>query len=184
MAKECCDWEPENLKDLPCDWQPRVTPAAGDNRSALFKFGRTFSWQGVTKEAFTKEGSDLTEIVRHVIIGNRGESCRFALRYFEVAPGVRTQLESHLHEHVVICIRGRGKAIVGQETHLLAPLDTLYVTGNDQHQLVNEGTEPFGFFCIVSAERDQSMPILDDELQWLQGSAPGAQTDWAGEPNR
>ncbi len=184
MAKNSCDWEPESLKDLPCDWQPRLAPVSGDNQSALYKFTRTFGWQGVDKESFRKEGSDIVDVVRHVIIGNRGESCRFALRYFELAPGVETTREEHPHEHVLICVRGRGKAVIGEVIHPLAPLDTLYITGNDPHRLVNEGPDPFGFFCIVNAERTGSAPVLDEELQWLQESAPGATVNWTGEPNR
>lgn len=184
MAKNSCDWEPENLKELPCDWQPHVERVEGNNRSALYKFSRTFSWQGVQKETLKKEGSDFTDVVRHVIIGNRGESCRFALRYFELAPGVRSSLEKHVHEHTLICIRGRGKAVVGQEIHLLAPLDTLYITADDAHQLSNEGNEPFGFFCIVNAEEENALPILDDELQWLQEAAQGVAGGSAGAPHR
>ena len=184
MSKNICDWEPESLKDLPCDWQPHIKPVTGDNRSALYKFGRSFCWQGVQKEVFKKEGSDITDIVRHVIVGNRGESCQFTLRYFEVAPGVRTSLEAHLHEHVLICVRGRGKAVIGQESHLLTPLDTLYITGNDPHLLSNEGAEPFGFFCIVNAERGETAPALNDELQWLQETAQGTSVNWAGEDRR
>jgi quercetin dioxygenase-like cupin family protein len=139
----------------------------------------------VVKESVQKEGSDFADVVRHVIVGNRGESCRFALRYFELAPGVRTTPEQHLDEHVVICVRGRGKAVVGAQTHLIAPLDTLFITGNDPHQLVNEGAEPFGFFCVVGTEREESAALLlDDELQWLQESAPGVAGNRAGEPDR
>ena len=31
MSKNICDWEPESLKDLPCDWQPHIKPVTGDN---------------------------------------------------------------------------------------------------------------------------------------------------------
>ncbi|HEY6838287.1 MAG TPA: cupin domain-containing protein [Geobacteraceae bacterium] len=184
MAKNSCDWEPENLKDSPCNWQPHVERFTGDNRSTLYKFSRTFSWQGVQREMFTKEGTDLADVVRHVIIGNKGEHCRFSLRYFELAPGVTTSSENHLHEHTIICIRGRGKALVGQETHALAPLDTLFISGGDPHQLCNEGSETFGFFCIVNTDEDHAVPILDDELQWLQEAAQGAAPGNAGDYNR
>jgi ribulose-bisphosphate carboxylase large chain len=40
--------------------------------------------------------------------GKRGESQRFHVRYFEIAPGGYSTLEKHEHEHVVIPIRGRG----------------------------------------------------------------------------
>ncbi len=40
---------------------------------------------------------------------------------------------------------------------LLKPFDIAHVSPLDVHQLKNESSEPFGFFCIVDHERDRPM---------------------------
>ena len=47
----------------------------------------------------------------------------FEVRYFEVAPGGFSSLEKHAHEHAVVCVRGLGQALVGDEVHELRPFD-------------------------------------------------------------
>ena len=37
--------------------------------------------------------------------------------------------------------------------------DTVYVAPDEVHQLRNHGGEPFGFFCLVDAERDAPVPL-------------------------
>ena len=69
--------------------------------------------------------------------------------------GGYSSLEKHAHTHAVICVRGRGILSVGDELLQLNPLDVAYVPPLHVHQLRNESTEPFGFFCIVDHERDR-----------------------------
>lgn len=52
--------------------------------------------------------STVPDILRTELVGKNGESCQFHVRYFEVGPGGYSTLEKHVHEHVVIPIRGRG----------------------------------------------------------------------------
>jgi quercetin dioxygenase-like cupin family protein len=99
-----------------------------------------------------------------VIIGSRGEATRFHLRYFEIASEGRTSCERHEHAHVVIGVRGAGTVRVGRRTMKLFPLDVCYIGPWEVHQLVNRDPEPFGFFCIVDAERDPAVPVLKHPL--------------------
>lgn len=94
-------------------------------------------------------------VARHELIGMHGEKTNFHLRYFEVAPSGFTSLERHRHTHTVIAVRGRGLLIQGDERRPLAPLDIAYIPPMAVHQLRNETAEPFGFFCIVDAQRDR-----------------------------
>ena len=50
----------------------------------------------------------VSDILRTELVGKNGESCKFHVRYFEVAPGGYSTLEKHVHEHVVIPLRGKG----------------------------------------------------------------------------
>lgn len=124
------------------------------NRNRLYK-QKGFTWQGIKTEKYKPKGGDWADIVRRVIVGNRGESARFHLRYFEISPGGYSSFEKHRHEHVVICVRGKGKVLTGKRKNTLDFLDTLYISPETPHQLSNPFDEPFGFFCIVNAKRDK-----------------------------
>ena len=56
-------------------------------------------------------------------------------------------------------LRGRGEVALGGEVHALSFGDTVYVAPHEVHQFRNvSGDEPFGFLCIVDAERDR--PVI------------------------
>ena len=109
---------------------------------ALYKVSRELPFQGVT---------------RFELIGKSGEKSGSDLRYFQIEPGGYTSLEKHLHTHTIICACGHGALTAGEQTILLKPLDVVYVPPLEVHQLRNESSEPFGFFCIVDHERDRPM---------------------------
>jgi len=52
---------------------------------------------------------------------------------------------------------------VGTTAHELQPFDTVYVAPWTPHQFLAVGTEPFGFFCIVDAERDRPQLVSSEE---------------------
>ncbi len=138
--------------------------------SRLLKF-RDYTWSGVEKEPY-KKGAEgcFCGIARNTIIGNKGEGVRFHLRYFEIPPGQGSSLEKHAHEHAVICVRGRGQALAGGAMHELGSLDVLYIAPNAPHQLINPYNEPFGFFCVVDAERDRPKKLDKDDMARLDAS--------------
>ncbi|PIV41323.1 MAG: cupin domain-containing protein, partial [Nitrospirae bacterium CG02_land_8_20_14_3_00_44_33] len=106
-------------------------------------------------EKYKQSNGDWADIVRQTLIGNKRETCKFHLRYFEIAAGGCSSFERHKHEHVVICVRGKGKAIADKKSHILNFLDTLYISPDTPHQLRNPFKSPFGFLCIVNAKRDK-----------------------------
>ena len=131
------------------------------NHSKVIRRSADFTWEGVPLEAY-KESSDTWQgISRRELIGKRGESPRFHVRYFEIAPGGYSTLEKHEHEHVVIPLRGQGEVQLGLEVHQLGPGDVVYVCPLDPHQFrcSPEASEPFGFLCMVNAERDPPQPL-------------------------
>jgi len=141
-----------------CDWKKK--PAQKDNtsldkKSRLYRCTGNFAWKGIKAEQYKPAGKDWAEIVRQTLIGNRGETTKFHLRYFEIAPGGFSSLEMHKHEHVVIGIRWTGICVVGKKKHQINFLDTLYIKPGEPHQLRNVSDEPFGFLCIVNAKRDK-----------------------------
>jgi ribulose-bisphosphate carboxylase large chain len=125
------------------------------NKSRFYRCKNGFSWTGIKTEKYKPKGGDWADIIRRVIIGSHGESARFHLRYFEIKPGGYSSLEKHKHEHVVICVRGKGEVLVNKKIHTMDFLDTLYISPDVPHQLRNTYKKPFGFFCIVNAKRDK-----------------------------
>ncbi len=125
------------------------------NRSRLYRHKGDFTWRGIRTEKYKPRGGEWADIVRQVIVGNKGESAKFHFRYFEISPGGYSSFEKHRHEHVVICVRGKGKVRTHRKMNVLGFLDTLYIAPDTPHQLSNPFVEPFGFFCIVNAKRDK-----------------------------
>lgn len=145
---------------LSCDWKTAENKKSTISKDRIFRHKGNFRWRGIKiqryKQTYSdKAGKDWSEILRSELIGNHGETTRFHLRYFEIKPNGYSSLERHKHEHVVICIRGKGKIRMGKKLYVLNYLDTAYVASNTVHQLTNPYDEPFGFFCIVNSQRDK-----------------------------
>ncbi|MGQ9898210.1 MAG: cupin domain-containing protein [Acidobacteriota bacterium] len=117
-----------------------------------------FRWVGIPITAYQSTpatAADFAGITRQTLFGYSGETIGFEVRYFEIAPGGWSSLECHEHAHAVIGLRGVGKVLLGDTVQTLGFLDLAYIGANCVHRLVNEGTTPFGFLCIVDAKRDR-----------------------------
>ncbi len=144
-------------KDGPsCDWKSRGTDkniTADTDR--IYRHKGDCRWTGVSTERYKKQQGEWSSISRNVLVGNNGETAKFHLRYFEIAPKGFSSRERHRHEHVVICVRGKGKILIGNRLHIIKHLDTVYIAPGTIHQLSNPYKASFGFFCIVNAKRDK-----------------------------
>lgn len=134
---------------------PPHPPIAG-NHSKVIRHQGDFTWKDVPLEPYKETTETWQGITRRELSGKRGESQRFHVRYFEIAPGGHSTLEQHEHEHVVIPIRGQGEAQFGCYIYGVGFGDIVYIAPNDPHQFRNppDAQEPFGFLCMVNAERD------------------------------
>ncbi len=147
-------------QDIAAQGPPPPPPLHG-NQSKVIRHMGSFTWEGVPLEPYKETTETWVGITRRELSGKRGESQRFHVRYFEIAPGGYSTLEKHEHEHVVIPVRGRGEVQFGCYIHRVGFGDVVYVAANDPHQFRNldDATEPFGFLCIVNAERDPPQPV-------------------------
>ncbi len=117
-----------------------------------------YRWKGRSFEAYKDDESlEFRKISRQELIGKFGEKTAFDLRYFQIETGGYSSLEKHIHEHVIICLRGDGIVVNGDLEIKLKPFDIAYVPPMRVHQLLNRSEEPFGFLCIVDHERDRPM---------------------------
>jgi ribulose-bisphosphate carboxylase large chain len=140
--------------------EPPHPPIQGNHSKVIRHLG-DFQWKDVPLEPYKETTEFWKGITRRELVGKRGESPRFHVRYFELAPGGYSTLEEHEHEHAVIPIRGRGEVQFGCYIYQVGFGDVLYVSPSDPHQFRNpEGaTEPFGFLCVVNAERDRPQSV-------------------------
>lgn len=128
------------------------------NVSKLFRFlgDEVFGWSHVPIADYKPLDDSWRRVTRRVFVGETGESPQFHLRYFEIARSGYTTLEEHDHEHVIAVIRGRGQVLIGDETRQIGFGDIVYISPRDPHQFRNDASdEPFGFLCVVNAERDR-----------------------------
>ncbi len=142
--------------DIKSGERPPDPPIEG-NHSKLIKHNGDHTWKDVPLEPY-KETTELWKgITRRELIGKRGETTKFHLRYFEIKPGGFSTLEKHEHEHAVVVTRGKGEVQFGCYIYRVGFGDVIYVSPSDPHQFRNpEGAdEPFGFLCVVNAERDR-----------------------------
>ncbi|MGD8866938.1 MAG: cupin domain-containing protein [Gemmatimonadales bacterium] len=125
--------------------------------SRVIRF-ENFRWDGVSPVAYKEEGESHRGVIRHPLVG-APEDAPFHVRYFEVGPGGYTSHERHEHQHVVIALRGEGEVRLGDRWQPVRFGDVVFVAPNDAHQFRAAGEEPFGFVCIVSAERDRPVSL-------------------------
>ena len=113
--------------------RPTAPPLEG-NHSKRIRFEGDGQWEAVPLEPYKKDSDSWRGITRRELIGGRGESPHFHLRYFEIEPGGFSTLEKHEHEHVVIAQRGRGEAQFDCYVVSMEPGDVVYVAPSDAHQ--------------------------------------------------
>ena len=110
-------------------------------------------WQDICVRAYGPENSGASSATRQVLIGTEEHSPHFHLRYFAVQPGGYTSLDQHAHDHGVYILHGQARLHLGGEAHVVNAGDTIYISGYEVHQFFALGDEPFGFLCIVPANR-------------------------------
>jgi quercetin dioxygenase-like cupin family protein len=128
---------------------------AGQSRVVRF---HDFHWIGVEPRNYKSPGDSWRDVTRHPLIGD-DQRTPFHVRYFEVGPGGYTTFERHKHQHVVVPIRGRGEVRLGDRWESVGFGDVVYVAPGEPHQFRAVGDEPFGFLCVVDADRDRPVAL-------------------------
>lgn len=154
-----------NTCEIPSPAGPAPTPSG----SRILSFrpaaegAAAHSWQGAAGADYKPPADHHCGVLRTVLVGGQGEKTAFQLRYFEIAPGGFTTLERHAHEHAVVVLRGRGEVRLGGAVHPVGFGDTVYVAPHEVHQFRNpSASEPFGFLCVVDAQRDRPVPVKEE----------------------
>jgi len=139
------------------------------DRSRIVQAKAGFRWTGTAVAAYKTETASHSDITRQTLLGDGPEKARSrsVLRYFEIEPGGHSSLERHLHEHIVVVLRGQGHVILGDRLEPIGLHDCVYVAPGTIHQFHATAAEPLGFLCLVDRLRDRPArpnPIEIDEM--------------------
>jgi quercetin dioxygenase-like cupin family protein len=111
-------------------------------------------WEGVELMRYKDAGSaPFRDVTRQVLFQLPELHCEW--RYFEVAPGGHSTLESHEHAHAVMIFRGHGRCLIGDAVHAVSQGDLVTVPPDTWHQFRAGTDAPLGFLCLVNRERDR-----------------------------
>jgi quercetin dioxygenase-like cupin family protein len=108
-----------------------------------------FKWHEVTPE--TPEGMPGVRI--HWVIDKRRGAENFAMRVFEVAPGVSTPYHHHWYEQEMYFLEGEGIAVGPQGEQALSPGTVLWVQPDEPHAIKNTGAAPMKFICCIPTKK-------------------------------
>lgn len=84
-----------------------------------------------------------------VLIGKNDGAANFCMRLFELAPGGHTPKHSHAWEHEIFVHSGNGAVF---QNGTWVPLEagcTVFIPGNEEHQIRNTGDRLFQFVCLI-----------------------------------
>jgi mannose-6-phosphate isomerase-like protein (cupin superfamily) len=99
------------------------------------------------KPSATKDGSIIRELIHPAMHGNR----RLSLAEAVVPVGAVTLLHRHLKaEEIYHITAGTGIMILGDEQFPVSAGDTVCITPNTPHRIVNSGTVPLTILCCCS----------------------------------
>ena len=111
-----------------------------------------YNWEGV--EPLIIQTDQVDHVIKHVLVGPDDDAPNFVVRYFHVPVGDNTFFDQHPHEHGIVILHGKAKVQIQNDFHELGPLDAIFISGNDIHQLTNIGETPLGFLCVITRQAE------------------------------
>ena len=106
-----------------------------------------WDWEGVEVRSYTKAGSE--GITKRVLIGPDDGAKSFAMRFFEVPPGLSSANEHHDEQHQVYIVTGEGEVLIGDSWHGFKSSDVVFIPGGEQHCFRNTGDGILRFICVA-----------------------------------
>ena len=83
------------------------------------------------------------------LIAHKDGAPNFAMRMFEVEPGGFTPYHSHEWEHEIFIHSGKGEVFRNGEWVSVESGYSIFIPGNEEHQIKNKGDDPFVFVCLI-----------------------------------
>lgn len=109
-----------------------------------------YAWDGVEPLLINTE--EVHDVMKHVLVGPNDGAPTFIIRYFNVPPGEKTFYDQHPHEHGIVILNGKARVQINDDFYDLGPLDSVFISGMDIHQLTNIGEQSLGFICVIKRQ--------------------------------
>jgi quercetin dioxygenase-like cupin family protein len=109
---------------------------------------KAIHYKKVSVNHIEEDGADGVK-VRWVINKEDDGAENFAMRVFEIAPNGHTPEHSHVSEHEVYVIEGKGIVIHEGSEEQLKPGYVVFVPPNIRHQFRNIGKEILRILCLI-----------------------------------
>ncbi len=90
---------------------------------------------------------------RDVITADDGAPL-FTMRVFEVGPGSSTPSHSHLWEHEIFILSGKGVVVGEQGATPIGKESVIFVPPAETHCFVNTSNEPLRFICVIPLQKE------------------------------
>ena len=88
-------------------------------------------------------------ISARVLIGKNDGAENFCMRIFEIAEGGFTPKHTHDWEHEIFVYKGRGEVYKNGKFMPIESGVSIFIPGNEEHQMKNTGSEPLVFVCLI-----------------------------------
>jgi len=92
---------------------------------------------------------EMPGVVKRVVIGADDGAQNFCMRVFEIAPGASIPLHTHVWEHEIFVLSGRGALLSeGGETQVVKE-NVVFVPPNLRHGFANNSDQPLRIICVI-----------------------------------
>ena len=93
---------------------------------------------------------------KRVGIGPDEGAPNFVMRIFEMQPGLSSPQHSHPWEHGIYVLEGNATALNGEgKKTSIKKGDVVFIPSEEKHCIMNTGSAPFQFICMVPAGCDK-----------------------------
>ena len=99
------------------------------------------------------ETAGASDLKMRMLVGPNDGATNFHMRHFEIAPGGHTPHHQHDFEHEVLILSGIGIVRSERGKRDLYPGDVIFIPPEEEHQFLNNGSQPFTFICVIPAPR-------------------------------
>jgi len=109
-----------------------------------------YAWDGIDPLLINTE--EVHNVMKHVLVGPEDGAPNFIIRYFNIPVGEKSFYDQHPHEHGIVILNGKARVQINDDFYELNPLDSIFISGMDIHQLTNIGDESLGFICVIKRQ--------------------------------
>ena len=88
-------------------------------------------------------------VTGRVVIGKADDDVNFCMRVIELEPGAQIPPHAHPWEHQQFYHSGTGHIVRDGERLALGPGSVVYVAPDEVHHVLNTGSVPLVFVCLV-----------------------------------